>query len=256
MKVKAKAIIPSRSDIKAKQREGTDSILARITLVRRSRPNQPKAKVMTAHLVPSSTQDGQPNPKANTEKSPSPPPLTELKPLPKHLKYAYLNKEQRFMEQEDKLLDVLRKHKKAIGWKLSNLLGINPSICMHRILMEEEIKPIKQQQGRLNPTILDVVKKEVTKLLATGIIYPISDSQWFSPVQVVPKKFGMTVMKNQHNELVPTRIQNSWRVYIDYRRLNQVTRKDHFPLPFIDQVLEKLLGRSHYCSLDGFSGYM
>ncbi|RDX73481.1 Retrovirus-related Pol polyprotein from transposon 17.6, partial [Mucuna pruriens] len=113
--------------------------------------------------------------------------------------------------------------------------------------MEEDIKPIRQQQRRLNPTILDVVKKEVTKLLAAGIIYPISDSQWVSPVQVVPKKSRMTVMKNQQDEL---------RVCIDYRRLNQATRKDHFPLPFIDQMLEKIAGKSHYCFLDGFSGYM
>ncbi|RDX79542.1 hypothetical protein CR513_40028, partial [Mucuna pruriens] len=97
-------------------------------------------------------------------------------------------------------------------------------------------------QRRLNPTILDVVKKEVTKLLAAGIIYPISDSEWVSPMQVVPKKSGMTVMKNQQDELVPMQIQNSWRVCIDYRRLNQETRNDHFPLPFIDQVLEKLSG--------------
>ncbi|RDX76395.1 Retrovirus-related Pol polyprotein from transposon opus, partial [Mucuna pruriens] len=161
------------------------------------------------------------------------------------LKYAYLDTEQQLpfiiannlhREQEDKLLQVLRQHKKAIGWKLSDLPRINPSICMHRILMEEAAKPIRQQQRRLNPTILDVAKKEVTKLLAVGIIYPISDSQWVSPVQVVPKKSKMTVMKNQHDELA--------------------TRKDHFPLPFIDQVLEKLSGKSHYCSLDGFFGYM
>ncbi|RDX94340.1 hypothetical protein CR513_23289, partial [Mucuna pruriens] len=210
-------------------------------------------------------QVGQPDPSPVTEKSPLPPPPMELKPLPSHLKYAYLDKEQQLpviiannlhQEQEDKLLEVLRQHKKAIGWKLVDLPGINPSICMHKILMEEEIKPIRQQQRRLNPTLLDVVKKEVTKLLAVGIIYPISDSQWVSLVQVVPKKSGMTIMKNQQDELVPTRIQNSWRVCIDYRRLNQATRKDHFPLPFIDQMLEKLAGKSHYCFLDGFSGYM
>ncbi|RDX96581.1 hypothetical protein CR513_20758, partial [Mucuna pruriens] len=86
----------------------------------------------------------------------------------------------------------------------------------------------------MNPTILDVVKKEVTKLLAAGIINPISDSQWVSPVQVIPKTSGMTVMKTQQDELA--------------------TLKDHFPLPFIDQVLEKLAGKSHYCFLDGFSG--
>ncbi|RDY12168.1 Retrovirus-related Pol polyprotein, partial [Mucuna pruriens] len=78
-----------------------------------------------------------------------------------------------------------------------------------------------------------------------GIIYPISDSQWVSLVQVVPKKSGMTIMKNQHDELVPTRIQNNWRVCIDYRRVNQATHKDHFPLPFTDQVLENLSGKSH-----------
>ncbi|RDX72754.1 Retrovirus-related Pol polyprotein, partial [Mucuna pruriens] len=119
--------------------------------------------------------------------------------------------------------------------------------------MEEAAKPIRQHQRRMNLTILDVVKKEVTKLLAAGIIYPILESQWMSPVQVVPKKSGMIVMKNLHDDLVHMRIQNNWRVYIDYRRLNQATHKDHFPLPFIDQVLEKLSGKSHYYFLDGFS---
>ncbi|RDX94083.1 Retrovirus-related Pol polyprotein, partial [Mucuna pruriens] len=235
----------------------TETILPR-------RPTQHKAEIMTAVLMPSLEQAGQTDPRAVTQESPSPPPM-ELKPLPSHLKYAYLDSEQQLPvivasnllpEQEEELLKVLRQHKKAIGWKLSDLPGINPSICMHRILMEEDIKPIRQQQRRLNPTILDVVKKEVTKLLAAGIIYPISDSQWVSPVQVVPKKSGMTVTKNRQDELVPTRIQNSWRVCIDYRRLNQATRKDHFPLPFIDQMLEKIAGKSHYCFLDGFSGYM
>ncbi|RDX72220.1 hypothetical protein CR513_48321, partial [Mucuna pruriens] len=170
--------------------------------------------------------------------------LDQLKPLLSHLKYAYLDAEQQL--PEERLLHVLRQHKKAIGWKLSDLPIINLSICMHKILMEEEAQPIRQQQRRLNPTILDVVKKEVTKLTAVEIIYPISDNQWVSLVQVVPKKFGMIVMKNQHDELVPMQIQNSWRVYIDYRKLNQGTHKDHFPLPSIDQVLEKLAGKSHY----------
>jgi len=87
---------------------------------------------------------------------------------------------------------------------------------------------------RLNPQQMEVVKKEVTKLLQAGIIYPISDSIWVSPIHVVPKKFGITVVKNEKNELIPTRIQNRWRVCIDYRRLNQATRNDHFPLPFMD----------------------
>ncbi|RDX77184.1 hypothetical protein CR513_42732, partial [Mucuna pruriens] len=230
MQVRVVSTVPSGSDIKAEQKAESDSIPARTISVRRSRPKQPKAEVMTAHLVSSSSQDGQPDPKASTTNSSSPPPPMELKPLQNHLKYAYLDNEQQLsiiiannlhQEQEDKLLDVLRQHKKAIGWKLSDLPSINPSICMHKILMVEEVKPIRKQQRRLNPIILDVVKKEVTKLLAAGIMYPISDSQWVSPVQVVPKKSGMTVMKNQHDEMVPMRIQNSWRVCVDYRRLNQ-----------------------------------
>ena len=93
---------------------------------------------------------------------------------------------------------------------------------------------------------MEVVKKEVTKLLQAGIIYPIFDSTGVSPVHVVPKKSGITVVKNEKNELIPTRIQNSWRVCIDYRRLNQATKKDHFPLPFMDQMLDRLAGKSHY----------
>ena len=92
----------------------------------------------------------------------------------------------------------------------------------------------------------EVVKKEVLKLLDVGIIYPISDSKWVSPIHVVPKKSGITVMKNEQNELIPQRLQTGWRVCVDYRKLNTSTRKDHFPLPFIDQMLERLVGHSHY----------
>nr|GEU43096.1 putative reverse transcriptase domain-containing protein [Tanacetum cinerariifolium] len=87
------------------------------------------------------------------------------------------------------------------------------------------------------------------------MIYPISDSPWVSPVYCVPKKGGITVVENENNELIPTRLVTGWRVCIDYRKLNEVTRKDHFPLPFIDQMLERLVGNEFYCFLDGFSGY-
>ena len=101
----------------------------------------------------------------------------------------------------------------------------------------------------------EVVKKEVLKLLHAGIIYPVQDSEWVSPVQVVPKKGGMTVVHNERNELIPQRIVTGWRMCIDYRMLNKATQKDHFPLPFIDEMLEWLAKYSYFCYLDGYSGY-
>jgi len=93
------------------------------------------------------------------------------------------------------------------------------------------------------------------KLLEAGLIYPILDSSWVSLVQVVPKKGGMTVVKNDRDELIPIRTVTEWRMCIDYRKLNEATRKDHYPLPFMDQMLERLVGQSFYCFLDGYSGY-
>jgi hypothetical protein len=101
----------------------------------------------------------------------------------------------------------------------------------------------------------EVGRAKVIKLLDAGIIYPISDSKWVSPIHVVPKKAGITVIKNKENELVPTRVLSGWRVCIDYRKLNSATRKDHFPLPFIDQMVERLAGHAYYCFIDGYSGY-
>ncbi|KAI3744277.1 hypothetical protein L1987_57354 [Smallanthus sonchifolius] len=121
--------------------------------------------------------------------------------------------------------------------------------------MEDDYKPAVQHQRRLNPNMQEVVKKEVIKLLDAGLIYPISDSPWVSPVQVVPKKGGMTVITNERNELIPTRTVTGWRVCIDYRKLNDATQKDHFPLPFNDQMLKRLAGKMFYCFLDGFSNY-
>jgi hypothetical protein len=84
----------------------------------------------------------------------------------------------------------------------------------------------------------EIVKKDVLKLLHARIIYPVPHSEWVSPVQVVPKKEGMTVVKNEKNELIPQRTIIEWQMYIDYRKLNKATKKDHFPLPFIDEMLE------------------
>ncbi|GJX21767.1 reverse transcriptase domain-containing protein [Tanacetum coccineum] len=158
-------------------------------------------------------------------------------------------------EEKERLIKVLKSHKQAIAWKLSDIKGIDPQFCTHKILMEDDFKPAVQHQRRVNPKIHEVIKKEVVKLLDAGLIYPISDSPWVSPVHCVPKKGGMTVVTNEDNELIPTRLVTGWRVCIDYRKLNDATRKDHFPLPFMDQMLERLAGNEYYCFLDGFSGY-
>ncbi|XP_075099138.1 uncharacterized protein LOC107806988 [Nicotiana tabacum] len=121
--------------------------------------------------------------------------------------------------------------------------------------LTEGHRPSREHQRRLNPNMKEVVKKEVIKWLDAGIIFPISDSNWVSPVQCVPKKGGMTVVKNENNELISTRTVTGWRICMDYKKLNTATRKDHFPLPFIDQMLDRLAGRSHFCFLDGYSGY-
>nr|GEU55893.1 reverse transcriptase domain-containing protein [Tanacetum cinerariifolium] len=133
--------------------------------------------------------------------------------------------------------------------------GIDPRFYTHKILMEDDFKPTVQHQRRVNPKIHEVIKKEVIKLLDAGMIYPVFDSPWVSLVHCVPKMGGMTIVENENNELIPTRFVTGWRVCIDYRKLNDATRKDHFPLPFMDQMLERLAGNEFYCFLDGFSGY-
>lgn len=109
---------------------------------------------------------------------------------------------------------------------------------MHYIYLDENAKPIREMQRRLNPNMKEVVRNEVLKLLDAGIIYPIFDNSWVSLVQVVPKMSRVTVVTNADNELIPTRVTTGWRVCIDYRKLNSVTCKDHFPLPFIGQMLD------------------
>ncbi|XP_073109152.1 uncharacterized protein [Elaeis guineensis] len=218
---------------------------------KKSPPNEQASSVFQ-QIVPSRLKD------------PEAPPTLELKPLPVMLKYSFLGSNDTLPviiasdltnDQEDKLVRVLKKHKEAIGWSIADLKGIDPSVCMHHIHCEVEAKPHRDMQRRLNPNMREVVKKEVVKWLDAGIIYPISDSQWVSPTQVVPKKSGITVVENDEGELIPTRATTSWRVCVDYRKLNVVTRKDHFPLPFIDQILEWLAGQSFFCFLDGYSRY-
>ncbi|GJU75818.1 reverse transcriptase domain-containing protein [Tanacetum coccineum] len=159
---------------------------------------------------------------AKTDKSSiDEPPEVELKDLTPHLEYAFLEGDNKLpviiakelsVEEKAALIKVLKSHKRAIVWKLSDIKGINSEFCTHKIFMEEEYKPTVQHQIWVNPKIHDVIKKEVEKLLDTGLIYPISDSPWVSPVHCVPKKGGFTVVENDENELIPTRLVTGWRI--------------------------------------------
>nr|GEX64894.1 reverse transcriptase domain-containing protein [Tanacetum cinerariifolium] len=130
-------------------------------------------------------------------------------------------------KEKEHLLKVFKSYKRAIAWKISDIRGIDPNFCTHNILLEDDFKPVVQHQR----------------------------SPWVSPIRVVPKKGSMTVITNEDNELIPTRMVTSWCICIDYRKLNAATRKDHFPLPFMDQMQERLAGNAFYCFLDGFSRY-
>ena len=114
---------------------------------------------------------------------------------------------------------------------------IQPETCSHHIYTQEDIRPVRQPQRRMNPTLRDIVKEELQKLLNVNFIYPISDSRWVSPLVVAPKKNG------------------KWRICVDYRELNKTTLRDYFPFPFIDQVLDTLSGNKYFSFLDRFSGY-
>jgi hypothetical protein len=184
----------------------------------------------------------------------------KFKPLPIGLKYEFLGADKTCAvivsdelspEDMDKLLNLLRKHKKVIEYSISDLKGISLAFCTHHIPLEEQCKPVVEHQRRLSHTMREVVKKEVIKLLDAGIIYPVPHSEWVSPVHCVPKKGGITVVKNEKDELIPQQIMTGWRMCIDYRKLNKAIRKDHFPLPFIDEMLERLAKHSHFCFLDG-----
>ncbi|GKA43578.1 reverse transcriptase domain-containing protein [Tanacetum coccineum] len=155
------------------------------------------------------------------------PPELELKDLPSHLEYAFLEGTDKLpviiskeLNDEEKaaLLKVLKSHKQAIAWKIFDIKGIDPSFYTHKILMEDDFKPTIQHQRRVYKKIHKVIKKEVIKLLNAGLIYPISDSPWVSPVHCVPKKGGITVVEDEDNELIPTRLVTGWRVCIDYHK--------------------------------------
>nr|GEW52836.1 reverse transcriptase domain-containing protein [Tanacetum cinerariifolium] len=175
---------------------------------------------------------------AKTDKSSvDEPPVVELKALPPHLEYAFLEGNDKLsviitkdlsVEEKTALLTVLKSHKRAIAWKLSNISRVS---TLNFVPTKFLWKRTLHQQSN------------------------IREDPWVSPVHCVPKKGGFTVVKNKDNELILTRLVTSWRVCIDYHKLNEATLKDHFPLPFMDQMLERLAGNQYYCFLDVFSGY-
>nr|GEV87156.1 DNA-directed DNA polymerase [Tanacetum cinerariifolium] len=184
--------------------------------------------------------------------------------LPRHLEYTFLEGDDNLpviitkdlsVEEKTALITVLKSHMRAIAWKLSDIKGIDPEFCTHKILMEGDFEPVVQHQRKVNPKIHDVIKNKVLKLLDGGLIHPISDSHWVSLVHCVSKKDGFTVVETEENELILNHLVTGWRICIDYRKLNEATRKDHFPLPFMNQMLERLAGNDYYYFPDGFSGY-
>ncbi|XP_075655038.1 uncharacterized protein LOC142625233 [Castanea sativa] len=162
--------------------------------------------------------------------------FSKLQESVSHLKFVFLGDEGTLpviissklsAPQEKKLVQVLKEHKTAIGWTIADIKGISLSTCMHRILLEEGAKPSRQPQRRLNPPMMVVVKKEILKLLEVRVIYPISDSNWVSPVQVVPQKTRITVVKNQNDELVPTRIRTVETLLRKYHVTHKVSTTYH-----------------------------
>ena len=191
-------------------------------------------------------------------------PSLELKTLPSTFKYTFLDEEKAKpviisskldIKQEKQLVDVLRQNEEATGWTLTDLKGLNPSLCTHRIFLEDESRLVREAQRGLNPKVWEAVREEILKWLNAKIIYPISNSQRVSPVHIVSKKAGLTVMMNEKGEEIQTHLPTKWRVCIDYWKLNSATKKDHFPLPFIDQILDRLVGSSYFCFLNGYSSY-
>nr|GEY42781.1 reverse transcriptase domain-containing protein [Tanacetum cinerariifolium] len=172
----------------------------------------------------------------NEKSSIDEPPVVSLKDLPPHLEYAFLEGDDKLPiiiakdlkgEEKTALIKVLKSHKQALAWQLSDIKGIDLEFSTHTILMEDNFKPAVQHQRK-----------------SLG-----------EPRALCSKKGGFTILENEEKELIPARLVTGWRVCIDYQKLNDATRKDHFPLPFMDQMLERLAGNEYYCFLDGFSGY-
>lgn len=133
------------------------------------------------------------------------------------------------------MLDLLTKYQRTFAWDYTHMQGIHLETCTHHIYTDTSIQPVRQPERRMNPMLKEIVRDELQKLLKVKFVYPISDSQWVSPLAIVPKKNG------------------KWRVCVDYKELNKATVNDYFPLPFIDQVLDTLAGKMSFSFLDGLA---
>ena len=122
-------------------------------------------------------------------------------------------------------MKTLKKHRAAIGYTLDDLKGVSPTLCQHKIKLEDDAKPVRDPQRRLNPKMKEVVRKEILKLLEACIIYPVAHSYWISPIHCVPNKGGITVVPDDKDELVPQRIVTGYRMVIDFLKLNKATKK-------------------------------
>ncbi|GKB29511.1 hypothetical protein Tco_0868912 [Tanacetum coccineum] len=172
----------------------------------------------------------------------------ELKDLLHHLEYAYLHGDKSFpiiisskLSEKVKmlLLQVLEKHKGAFAWKMSDIMGISLSLCIHKILMVDDFKPVIQHQSHLNPKVQDVVKNEIVKLLDSGLIYLILDNSWVSLIHVVPNKGGTTVVLNENNELIPSRTFIGWRVILPNSNSTRRSREDDVHLSLSNFCLQE-----------------
>ena len=197
--------------------------------------DEPDLEEEAPFFIEEEAETSEPEPLDEFAETPRPP--IELKTLPPGLTYAFLNNNPEFLviisdkltqEQTLRLMTILEKHHSVFGYSLQDLRGISPMTCTHRIPTDPSVSPSREPQRRLNNAMREVFQKEDIKLLHGGIIYPVLHGEWVSPVQVMPKKGGVTVVTNEKNELILQHTITGWRICIDYRKLNKAMKRTIF----------------------------
>jgi hypothetical protein len=146
------------------------------------------------------------------------------------------------LPQEKCIQDLLAEYLDVFAWNHRDITGVHPELGELTIDLMLGAKAIRQRQHRMNPKYSLMVKEEIDKLLDAGFIYPVLNSEWVSPLVVVPKKPGLDG-------------KPKIRICQDYRKLNEYTKKDHYPIPFTDMILDIVAGWELYSFMDGYSGY-